>query len=191
MCRENDRLCDKRLSRSRQRLVFVMCFHGSYSGNKHCRNGQTAHHAKRVVWLLLVTNSRASPAAYFSCTESRDFPQFRFNFQQSVVLGDAFASAHGTGLDLPTAHGYDEVRDESILGFTRAVRNNETPTRFAAQMDGVNGFADRANLVEFNQGRIAGSLSDTARDELGIRDQQIVTNNLDTLAHALRHGGEA
>ena len=56
--------------------------------------------------------------------EFRGITQFFFDAQQLVVLGNAIAAAGGTGLDLAGAEAHHEISDESVLGFTRAMRDH-------------------------------------------------------------------
>ena len=44
-------------------------------------------------------------------------PQFGFNLQEAVVLGNPLAAASRSGLDLAAAHGHREIRQEGIFRF--------------------------------------------------------------------------
>jgi hypothetical protein len=49
------------------------------------------------------------------------------NTQQRVVLGHTFAPSWGTRLDLANPKGDDEICDDSVLGFTTAVGDHNSP----------------------------------------------------------------
>ena len=52
---------------------------------------------------------------------------YALDAKKSVVLGDTLATGRRTGLDLTDTESNNEVRNDRVLGFTRAVRDHDTP----------------------------------------------------------------
>ena len=77
-----------------------------------------------------------------------------------VVFGDALGATHGTGFDLASAETDDEVRDGGVFGFAGTVRDDGSETISFGEIDRFDGFCERADLVDFNEDRVAGSFVD-------------------------------
>src|ERR1700682_848008 len=71
--------------------------------------------------------------------------------QQAMVFGGAPAGAHRAGLNLPCAGCDGEVGDRRVLGLARAMGDDEGEARRARHLDGLERFAERADLVELDQ----------------------------------------
>src|SRR5208282_232520 len=98
--------------------------------------------------------------------------------EELVVFCDAIGARRGAGLDLAGAHGDDEIRDERVFGFAGAVRNHRRVIRFARYFDGFDRFGDGADLVELDENRVADAFGDAAREDFGIRDEDVVADQL-------------
>ena len=96
----------------------------------------------------------------FQAQESCRWAQLFFDAQQLVVLGDAVGAGGGAGFDLAGAGGDGEVGDEGVFGFAGAVGDDGGVAVAAGQVDGFEGFADRADLVDFDQDGVGDSLLD-------------------------------
>ena len=92
--------------------------------------------------------------------------------------------------NLSAAHGHREVGHERVLGLAGTVGDDETPARPTAEMDGGDSLGHGADLVEFDQRRIAGLLLDRPGDEAGVGDQVVVADDLDLVAQRGRHALE-
>jgi len=104
--------------------------------------------------------------------------QFFFDAQQLVVLGDAVGPTRGACFYLPGCGSHGEIGDEGILGFSRAVRNDGVVARLAGHLDGVNRFADAADLIQLDENGIGDAFVDAAREPRGVRVEEVVTNQL-------------
>src|SRR5512137_104148 len=86
--------------------------------------------------------------------------QFRLDLQQTVVLGDAVGTAQRTGLDLAGTSGHREIGNGRILGFAGAVRHDGGVIRAVRHLDGFEGFAERADLVDLDEDGVVDILCD-------------------------------
>src|SRR6476620_2424998 len=108
--------------------------------------------------------------------------------QQLVVLGDALGARGGAGLDLAAVGGDGEVGDGDVLGLPRAVAHHAAVAVAVGQVDRVEGFGERADLVDLDQQRVRGAGGDAAAEPLGVGDEQVVADDLHLAAEALGHG---
>src|SRR5580692_3879490 len=113
--------------------------------------------------------------------------QFLLNAEELVIFGDAVGSGGGAGLDLPRAHGHDEVGDESVLGFARAVRDDRGVSCFARHFESFDGFAYGSDLIQFDQNRVADAFGNAAGEYLWIGDEDVVAHELDFSAQLSRY----
>ena len=81
--------------------------------------------------------------------------QLFFNPEKLVELGDALAAASGAGLDVSRAGRDGEIRNERIFGFAGAVGDKAAVVVLPRQLDRVQGLGDRADLIQFDEDRIA------------------------------------
>src|ERR1700722_15562597 len=88
----------------------------------------------------------------------------------------------GAGFDLAGAGSNCEVGDECVFSFAGAVRNYRGVAVAAGEIDGVQSFADRADLVDFDQDRVGHVLVDSLLQELNIRYEDIVAYQLNLAA---------
>ena len=106
-------------------------------------------------------------------------PEGFFNAKELVVLRDAVHAGWGAGLDLAGVGGNGEVGDEGVAGLAAAVRDDRVEPGSVRHLDRVEGFGQRADLVEFDQDRVARLLLDSPCQTLSVGDEQIVADQLD------------
>ncbi len=99
-----------------------------------------------------------------------------------VVLGDAVGAGGGAGFDLAGAGAYGEVGDEGVFGLAAAVADDRGVAEAAGQFDGVEGFGDGADLVDLNQDGVGDLLFDSLLEALGVGDEEVVADELDSVA---------
>jgi hypothetical protein len=109
-----------------------------------------------------------------------------FNFEQAFALGDSLTSAKRSRLDLSTAHSHREVGNGCILGLSRAMRNYELPIRFSAHLDCLYRLGHRAFLIEFDERRVRRMFGNSALNELGIRNVDIIADDQNATAQRCR-----
>src|SRR4051812_8201084 len=102
--------------------------------------------------------------------------------QQLVVLRDAFAPGRRTGLDLSAVGRNGEVGDRRVLGLTRAVAHHARVPIAVREADRVERLGQSADLVDLDEQRVAGTLADATREPLRIRDEDVVTDELDAVS---------
>ena len=71
--------------------------------------------------------------------------------------------------------------------------HHDAPAGLLGHVAGLNGLGDGANLVDLEQEGVAELLVNASLDALRVRDEQIVTDDLDAVTNLLRHldvGGE-
>ena len=104
-----------------------------------------------------------SPAAVFCLNEmygnlllqflisiNREIAQLFQDTEELVVLGHAVGAAQRTGLDLAAVGGHGDVGDGGVLGLARAVAGDGGVAVTVGHVDGVQGLAQRADLVHLN-----------------------------------------
>ena len=77
-----------------------------------------------------------------------------------------------------------EVGDE-VSSARRAVADNGGPAGAVSEGDGVEGLAEGSDLVQLDENAVSGPFINAALDALGVRDQQVVADELDGGAEAL------
>src|SRR5271168_3950544 len=113
--------------------------------------------------------------------EARRAAEFFFDAQELVVLGNAVGAAGGRGLDLPRSGSHGKIGDKSVLGLPRAVRNDGVVSRFAGHLDRVDRFRYRPDLIQLDQNGVADSFLNAAGESLGVGDEQVVADELNSL----------
>ena len=118
---------------------------------------------------------------------SRSVAQLALDPEEPVVLGDPLAARRRAGLDLAGAHRDDEVGDGRIFSLTRAMRHDRRPAGPAGQLDRIDRLAQRPNLVELDEHGVRRVGIDRSLDPLGVRDEQVVADELDAIAEPSGH----
>src|SRR5690606_25415035 len=106
--------------------------------------------------------------------------------QELVVLRDAVRAARAARLDLPAARRDGQVRDERVLRLAGAMRDDEAVAVAAGEVDRVERLGQRADLVDLDQDRVGDALADAALQVLRVRHEQVVADELDTVADLAR-----
>src|SRR3972149_6351562 len=81
------------------------------------------------------------------------------------------------GLVCPTPVGHREVRDEGVLGFARAVRDDGAVAAALGEVDALEGLGERADLVQLDEDRVGDPLLDPAREALDVGDEDVVADD--------------
>src|SRR5439155_22298272 len=121
----------------------------------------------------------------------RRVTQLFLDAQELVVLGGTLAARHRAGLDLARVDGDGEVRDEGVLGLAGAVRDDRAVARALRQLDRLERLGQRADLVQLHEHRVGETVLDPLLDDRGVRDEQVVPDELDALAERARDRARA
>src|SRR5882672_212456 len=105
--------------------------------------------------------------------------QFFLDAEELVVLGDAVGAAGGTRFDLAGGCSNGEIGDESVFGFAGAMRDDGVVAGLAGHLDGINGFGDGNDLIEFDENGVGNSLLDPAREPRCVGDEEVISHQLD------------
>src|SRR4051812_48563716 len=127
-----------------------------------------------------------SDAIEGAARELRGAAKLLLDAQELVVLRDAIGAARRAGLDLSGSRRDGEVGDERVFRLTRPVRDDGEISRRTRHLDRLERFAQRADLVHFDQNRVADTILDATRETLGIRHEQIVADELAAIAKRRR-----
>src|SRR5262245_5009260 len=106
--------------------------------------------------------------------------------EQLVVLRDAVAPRRRACLDLPGAVGNREIGDRRILGLAGPVRHDGGVTVRARERQRLGGLRDRPDLVDLDEDRVCCAAVDPVAESLDVRDEDVVADELDTVAELLR-----
>src|SRR6188768_3198566 len=106
-----------------------------------------------------------------------------FDPQKLVVFCDAVGSAKTAGFDLAGVHSDGEVGNEGVFRFSGTMRNNGGHVIRARELDCIECFRERPDLIHFNKDRVCSSLFDSPLKEFYIRYEQVVANELDAITN--------
>src|SRR6185503_15526106 len=101
--------------------------------------------------------------------------------QQLVVFRGAVGTRQGAGLDLHGVGAHGDVRDGGVLGLARTVRYDRAEARALRELNGGEGFGNRADLVHLDQDRVRRALAYALAQQLRVRDEYVVAHDLDLL----------
>ena len=107
--------------------------------------------------------------------------EFLFDAEELVVFGDAVGAGGGAGLDLSGSGGDSEIGDEGVFGFAGAVGDHGIVAGLAGELDGLDRFGDRANLIELDEDGVGDAFVDAAGEALGVGDEDVVAHELNFL----------
>lgn len=116
----------------------------------------------------------------------RRVAELLFDAEQLVVLRDALGAGRGAGLDLTGVGGDRQVGDRGVFGLARAVRQHGRVAAALGEGDGVEGLGQRADLVHLDEDRVGGAGLDALRETLGVRDEEVVADDLGLRADLAR-----
>ena len=97
--------------------------------------------------------------------------EFFLDTEQTVVFGNAFASAGSAGLYLTRVKRDCEVGYGGVFGFARAVRNNCGVAGFVCHLYSVDGFGNGTDLVEFYKDGVGGAELDAFAETFGVGNE--------------------
>ena len=104
-----------------------------------------------------------------------------------IVLSESIGSAWSSTLDLSSSKTADEISNEVVFCLSTSVGHNDSPSGSLRHVGCLNTLGDGTNLVHFEQKGIAKLLVDTGLHSCWVSDQEIVSHNLDLVAHELGH----
>ena len=99
--------------------------------------------------------------------------------EEFVVFGDAVGAGHGASFDLAGAEADDEVGDGGVFGFARAVGDDGGEAVLFGEVDGADCFGEGADLVDFDEDRVAGFFVDSFLEEFWICDEEVIADDLE------------
>src|SRR5437762_327992 len=105
----------------------------------------------------------ALQAVYRSARILRHRTQLLLDSQQLVVLGDTIRATGGARLYLSRAGGNGEIGNECVFRLARTVRDDRLVTVRFRHLDRLEGFGERADLIELDQNRVRDIRFDSAR----------------------------
>lgn len=140
-----------------------------------------------VMSIVRLTSEQAARVAEVLASEDGSVAKSLLNAQDLVVLGQTVGAARRARLDLTGAEAAHQVSNKVVLGLTAAVGHHHAPSRALRHVRGLDGLGDGTDLVHLQQERVAQLLVDTGLDALRVGDEEIVTDDLNVLAHALGH----
>lgn len=114
-----------------------------------------------------------------------------FDTKELIVLSDTIGTGQGTCFDLTDTGSDSEVSDEGIFGFAAAMGDDSAVAVLAGERDGVEGFGEGTDLIEFDQDGIGGLRFDALLETAGIGDKEIVADELDAITEGASDGSEA
>ena len=86
---------------------------------------------------------------------------------------------------MASAEADGEVSNRGVFSFARAVRHDAVVAIFLCQENGVDSFAERADLVWLDEDGVSGLHVDAFLEKLRIGNEEVVADELDTVAEAL------
>jgi hypothetical protein len=91
-----------------------------------------------------------SPSAGEACGAA----EILFEAQELIVFGDAIRARQRSGFDLSGIGRNREIGNERILSFAGAMRDDRSAAVSLGQLDAIQRFRKRADLVDLDQDRI-------------------------------------
>src|SRR5579884_3183035 len=110
--------------------------------------------------------------------------------QELVVLRDAIAARRRAGLDLPGAECDGEIGDGRVLRLARPVGHHRGVAVLLREPHRLDRLRQRADLVHLDEDRVGDAAVDSLLQANGIRDEEIVADELHALAELARRGIE-
>ncbi len=114
-----------------------------------------------------------------------------FDAKQLVVLRHAIRARKRPRLDLRRRSANCDVGDGGVLGFPGTVRDDRGVTRTGCHGDRGQRLGQCSDLVGLDQDRVRDVLGDAARQDLGVRHEQVVADELHLLAEPACQDGPA
>ena len=108
--------------------------------------------------------------------------QHLFDPQQLVVFGHPVTARGRTGLDLARVKSDGQIGDRGIFRFAAAMAGNTAVAIAMSQLDRLNRFGQRADLIDFDQNAVGDAFVDTALKSRRVGDEQVVADQLNAIA---------
>ncbi len=121
--------------------------------------------------------------------EARGAPQLVLDSQKTVELRRTFPTAPRSGLQMSAPDSHGQIRDESVFGFARSVRNVAPVPVCVGQAHASECFSHRPNLIRLNQNAVGDCLIDAFLNEARIGAEDIITHQFDAVADATSQFG--
>ena len=102
--------------------------------------------------------------------------------EELVVFRDAVGAAEGTGLDLATVGRNRDISDGGVFGFTGTVGEDGGIAGFLGHFNRVEGLGEGTDLIDLNKDGVGGFGFDALLEELGIRYEEVITDELGLMA---------
>src|SRR5437867_2940459 len=112
-------------------------------------------------------------------------PQFLFDSEQPVVLGRAVGAGQRARLDLAGVQAHGQVRDRDVLGLSGPVVHDGRVARSLRHLDRLQGFRQRADLVQLDEDRVPNALRNPLREDLRVGHEDVVANELHSMPQPL------
>src|SRR5690606_27280995 len=109
-------------------------------------------------------------------------PEQTLDAQELIILREPIRSTQRAGLDLRRARRDRDVRDRRVLGLAGAMRHDGRVARIHRHVDRRERLGQRADLVRLDQDAVRDLVRDAAREDLRVRHEQIVADELDAVA---------
>ncbi len=99
-----------------------------------------------------------------------------------LYLAIAVRARHRARLDLHRVGADGDVGDRRVLGLARAVAHHRRVAGALRHLDGGEGLGQRPDLVDLDEDRVGDAALDSFVEDLRVRDEEIVTDQLHALA---------
>src|SRR5262245_51228346 len=108
--------------------------------------------------------------------------------QELVVLRHTIGSRGRARLDLPRVRGDRDVGDRRVLRLARAMRDDDPVAVPVRQLHRVQRLRQRPDLVHLDEDRVPHPLRDPAPEEVDVRHEQVVADQLEPSPEPVREG---
>src|SRR2546428_3909160 len=115
----------------------------------------------------------------------RASPQFLFDSDQPVGLGRPVGPGQRPRLDLAGVQAHGQVRDRDVLSLSGPVGHDSRVARPLRHLDRLQGFRQRADLVQLDEDRVPNALRNPLREDLRVGHEDVVANELHPMPQPL------
>ena len=110
-----------------------------------------------------------------------------FNPKDLIVLSKSIRTAWSSRLDFTGAEASDQIANEVIFGLTGSMGNHDAPSCSLRHIASLDGLSYGADLVHLEEKRVAKLFVDSSLNSLWVSDEEVITDNLDSVSHLLGH----
>src|ERR1051325_1828945 len=114
----------------------------------------------------------------FAAGEARRPAQVFFDAEELIGHCRAIGTRKRSGFDLSGVGGDGEIGDEWIFSLAGTMRDDRRAPVSLRELDAVQSFRERADLVDFDQNRISHTQIDSFLQELRVSNEEIVADEL-------------